>query len=89
MESGVECFRVEFPKGMDANAYALKVTPAAKRSCSVAEPGGVAGKGAACFDSGAGDRCRSKRKRAAKEETRMKSRSEGLRSNRPLNLFFP
>jgi hypothetical protein len=30
MESGVECFRVEFPKGMDANAYALKVTPAAK-----------------------------------------------------------
>src|ERR1039458_3908623 len=27
---GVEGFRVEFPKGMDANAYALKVTPAAK-----------------------------------------------------------
>jgi DNA primase catalytic core len=27
---GIECFRVEFPKGMDANAYALKVTPAAK-----------------------------------------------------------
>ena len=30
MQSGIECFRVEFPKGMDANAYALKVTPAAK-----------------------------------------------------------
>src|ERR1019366_8601484 len=30
MEMGVECFRVEFPKGMDANAYALKVTPSAK-----------------------------------------------------------
>ena len=30
MGMGVECFRVEFPKGMDANAYALKVTPAAK-----------------------------------------------------------
>ena len=30
MEKGVECFRVEFPKGMDANEYALKVTPAAK-----------------------------------------------------------
>jgi DNA primase catalytic core len=30
MEMGIECFRVEFPKGMDANAYALKVTPAAK-----------------------------------------------------------
>jgi len=30
MEMGIECFRVEFPKGMDANDYALKVTPAAK-----------------------------------------------------------
>jgi DNA primase len=30
MEMGLECYRVEFPKGMDANAYALKVTPAAK-----------------------------------------------------------
>jgi DNA primase catalytic core len=28
--SGLECFRVEFPKGMDANEYARKVTPAAK-----------------------------------------------------------
>ena len=27
---GIECFRVEFPKGIDANEYALKVTPAAK-----------------------------------------------------------
>jgi len=27
---GIECWRVQFPKGMDANAYALKVTPAAK-----------------------------------------------------------
>lgn len=27
---GIECFRIQFPKGMDANAYALKVTPAAK-----------------------------------------------------------
>jgi DNA primase len=30
MVMGIECFRVEFPKGMDANDYALKVTPAAK-----------------------------------------------------------
>ena len=30
IELGLECFRVEFPKGMDANAYALKVAPAAK-----------------------------------------------------------
>jgi DNA primase len=30
MAAGIECFRVQFPKGMDANEYALKVTPAAK-----------------------------------------------------------
>jgi DNA primase len=27
---GIECFRIQFPKGMDANEYALKVAPAAK-----------------------------------------------------------
>ncbi|HLI76803.1 MAG TPA: toprim domain-containing protein, partial [Acidobacteriaceae bacterium] len=27
---GIECFRVEFPKGMDANEHALKTQPAAK-----------------------------------------------------------
>jgi DNA primase catalytic core len=30
MQMGIECFRVLFPKGMDANEYARKVTPAAK-----------------------------------------------------------
>ena len=30
MAMGIECFRVQFPKNMDANDYALKVTPAAK-----------------------------------------------------------
>jgi len=30
MSMGIECFRVQFPKGMDANEYALKVQPAAK-----------------------------------------------------------
>jgi DNA primase catalytic core len=30
MERGIECFRVQFPKGMDANEYALKTQPAAK-----------------------------------------------------------
>jgi len=29
-EEGIACFRIEFPHGMDANEYALKVTPAAK-----------------------------------------------------------
>ena len=28
--AGIECFRVKFPKGMDANSYALKVMPAQK-----------------------------------------------------------
>ncbi|MGB2793772.1 MAG: CHC2 zinc finger domain-containing protein [Candidatus Acidiferrales bacterium] len=27
---GIECYRVQFPKGMDANEYALKVTPATR-----------------------------------------------------------
>jgi DNA primase catalytic core len=30
MQAGIECWRIEFPKGMDANEYALKVQPAAK-----------------------------------------------------------
>ncbi|MDQ1925051.1 CHC2 zinc finger domain-containing protein [Massilia pseudoviolaceinigra] len=30
MEAGIECFRVLFPKEMDANDYALKVQPAVK-----------------------------------------------------------
>lgn len=30
MADGIDCWRVEFPKGMDANAYALKVLPAEK-----------------------------------------------------------
>ena len=30
MAEGLECYRVQFPKGMDANEYALKVTPAEK-----------------------------------------------------------
>jgi DNA primase catalytic core len=28
--AGIECYRIQFPKGMDANEYALKVTPAPK-----------------------------------------------------------
>jgi DNA primase len=30
MAEGIECFRVQFPKGMDANEYALKMAPAPK-----------------------------------------------------------
>jgi len=28
--AGLDCFRIQFPKGMDANEYALKVAPASK-----------------------------------------------------------
>jgi len=30
MAAGIECYRIQFPKGMDANDYALKVQPAHK-----------------------------------------------------------
>ncbi len=30
LREGIDCYRIQFPKGMDANEYALKVTPAAK-----------------------------------------------------------
>jgi DNA primase catalytic core len=30
MAEGLDCYRIQFPKGMDANEYALKVTPAPK-----------------------------------------------------------
>jgi hypothetical protein len=36
MAMGIECFRVLFPKGMDANEYAPKVTPAEKSLDSAA-----------------------------------------------------
>lgn len=30
LAAGIECFRIQFPKGMDANSYALKLAPAEK-----------------------------------------------------------
>ena len=30
MACGIDCYRIQFPKNMDANEYALKVTPASK-----------------------------------------------------------
>lgn len=30
MKEGIDCYRIHFPKGMDANEYALHVTPASK-----------------------------------------------------------
>lgn len=44
---GVECFRIQFPKGMDANEYALKVQPAAKSLGLLIRKAVWLGKGAA------------------------------------------
>ena len=47
LAEGIECFRIQFPKGMDANDYALKVTPAQKSSGVVIRKAVWLGKGAA------------------------------------------
>jgi DNA primase catalytic core len=47
MAEGIECFRIEFPHRMDANEYALKVTPAAKSLGVVIRRAVWLGKGAA------------------------------------------
>jgi hypothetical protein len=44
---GFACWRVEFPRGMDANAYALKVTPAAKSLGVLIRKAAWLGRGAA------------------------------------------
>ena len=44
---GIGCYRVLFPKGMDANGYALKVQPAEKSLGLVLERAGWLGEGAA------------------------------------------
>lgn len=45
LESGIECFRVLFPKGMDANEYAGKVSPAQKSLGLLLQQAGWLGKG--------------------------------------------
>ncbi len=47
MSEGIECYRIQFPKGMDANEYALKVTPASKSLGIVIRKALWLGKGAA------------------------------------------
>ena len=42
---GIECFRVQFPKGMDANEYALKMQPAAKSLACMLNSAAWLGKG--------------------------------------------
>jgi DNA primase catalytic core len=45
--AGIECYRIQFPKGMDANDYALKVTPADKSLGVLIRKAVWLGKGAA------------------------------------------
>ena len=45
MGMGIDCFRVQFPKGMDANEYALKVQPAAKSLAVLLNKAAWLGKG--------------------------------------------
>ena len=47
MAEGFECWRILFPKGMDANEYALKLTPAAKSLGIAIRKAQWLGKGAA------------------------------------------
>ncbi len=47
MAAGIECFRIQFPKGMDANDYAQKVTPAQRSLGLVIRKALWMGKGAA------------------------------------------
>jgi DNA primase catalytic core len=47
MAEGIECYRVQFPKGMDANEYAFKVTPADKSLGLLIRKAVWLGKGAA------------------------------------------
>jgi hypothetical protein len=52
MAQGVECWRIQFPKGMDANEYALKVQPAVKSLGVLIRKAVWLGKGAAPVRSG-------------------------------------
>jgi DNA primase len=45
--AGLDTYRIQFPKGMDANEYALKVTPSAKSLGLVVRKAHWMGKGAA------------------------------------------
>ena len=47
LPAGIECYRVRFPRGMDANEYAVKVTPATKSLGALVRGAEWMGKGAA------------------------------------------
>jgi len=72
MQMGIECFRVEFPKGMDANEYARKVTPSAKSLGVLLNRAAWLGKGQR---PAAGVALPAEEKAAAKEKTIMEETS--------------
>ena len=47
LPEGIECYRVRFPRGMDANEYAVKVVPATKSLATLVRGAEWMGKGAA------------------------------------------
>ena len=69
MAEGIACSRIQFPKGMDANEYALKVQPARRRS-------GVLLRSAVWLGSG-------KRRRASRRQRRPAATAEAAALPRP------
>jgi len=63
---GIECFRILFPKGMDANAYAQQVTPAEKSL-------GLAIRNAQWMGQGQAPQIEAEEKEAAKEKSNPQS----------------
>lgn len=51
MAAGIECYRLQYPKGMDANEYALKLTPATQSLGLLIRKAVWLGKGTAPFES--------------------------------------
>ena len=68
---GIACHRIQFPKGMDANAYALKVTPAAK-SLGLADP-----------HVGMDERCQWLQNRSKRDQKRLRNGPGRARKSRP------
>ena len=77
MQMGVECFRVEFPKGMDANEYALKTQPATQASRRPVESRGVDGQRRAASGPRGRSGDRSRTNRSAAESGGASSRRTG------------
>ena len=87
---GIDCYRVQFPKNMDANEYALKVQPAAKSLGILLNKAAWLGKGkrpaVAVIEPQIIERSQSQpsKKRNQKQRLKKKSRNQLQRSVLPL-----